>query len=555
VPSIRRLVRGRAILVIALLASAASVWAILGLERRADASRNAQISLVAIQNNLNLLQGLPWRTAPAAGGSPTLARLWIARGEREIQRSLAALRRSAPAGELDSLSGPLRTNFALLERIRALSAAYEYVKAGELADRATRSQDAASHALAAAGARYKSRASRAVTEADIFTTATVLLLLAAFAFFYWRAAKARSLAELLAHRNKRLLDTSREEALTDHLTGLGNRRALVGDLEGELDAGGGQVQRTLVLFDLDGFKQYNDSYGHPAGDALLHRLASRLRVQMGDMAKAYRMGGDEFCVLAQASPADGAALAQTAAAALSDHGEGFHVGCSYGVVHLPLETDDPAEALRLADDRMYQAKASVRTSARGQSTAVLLKVLDERSADLGHHIDDVARLSALLADRLGLPESERHEIRIAAQLHDIGKMAVPDAILNKPGSLDDAEWELMHCHTLIGERIVAAAPALAPIGKLIRSSHERFDGRGYPDQLGGPEIPLGARIISVCDAFDAMVSDRPYQQSIAVSEALNELHRCAGTQFDPQVVETFCAVVETPMHPGVQQAA
>src|SRR5664279_2917405 len=115
-------------------------------------------------------------------------------------------------------------------------------------------------------------------------------------------------------------------------------------------------------------------------------------------------------------------------------------------------------------------------------------------------------------------------------LHVIGKMAIPDAILDKPASLDDAEWELMHCHTLIGERIANAAPALAPTGKLVRASHERFDGQGYPDKLQGADIPLGARIIFVCDAYAAMVAERAYRHAIAEPDALAELRRCAGTQ-------------------------
>jgi two-component system, cell cycle response regulator len=134
-------------------------------------------------------------------------------------------------------------------------------------------------------------------------------------------------------------------------------------------------------------------------------------------------------------------------------------------------------------------------------------------------------------------------------------MAVPDAILDKPASLDDAEWELMHCHTLIGERIANAAPALAPTGKLIRASHERFDGQGYPDKLRDTDIPLGARIIFVCDAFDAMVAERPYRHAISVPDALAELRRCAGTQFDPQIVEVFCSAVEASDDTQVEHAS
>jgi HD-GYP domain-containing protein (c-di-GMP phosphodiesterase class II) len=155
----------------------------------------------------------------------------------------------------------------------------------------------------------------------------------------------------------------------------------------------------------------------------------------------------------------------------------------------------------------------------------------------------VAELAEKTAERLGLPAHEVKLIALAAELHDVGKTAIPDAILNKPGPLDADEWEFMRRHTVIGERIILAAPSLAPTASLVRSSHERFDGTGYPDALRGDAIPLGASIIAVCDAFDAMVSERPYRSAMAVGAALDELHNCAGTQFDPRVVDAFSALV------------
>jgi HD-GYP domain-containing protein (c-di-GMP phosphodiesterase class II) len=143
---------------------------------------------------------------------------------------------------------------------------------------------------------------------------------------------------------------------------------------------------------------------------------------------------------------------------------------------------------------------------------------------------------------------------LAAELHDVGKAAIPDAILDKPGALDLKEWDFISRHTLIGERIIRAAPALAHVAELVRASHERFDGTGYPDALCGEEIPLGARIIAVCDAFDAMVSVRVYRRTVSSQEAVEELRRCAGTQFDPQVVETFCGVLQSE-YPPAQLAA
>jgi HD-GYP domain-containing protein (c-di-GMP phosphodiesterase class II) len=150
----------------------------------------------------------------------------------------------------------------------------------------------------------------------------------------------------------------------------------------------------------------------------------------------------------------------------------------------------------------------------------------------------------LTAERLGLPASEVKRIGLAAELHDVGKTAIPDAILNKPGPLDTSEWEFMRQHTVIGERILLAAPSLAPTAELVRASHEAFDGSGYPDGLCGEAIPLGSRIIAACDAFDAMISERAYRAGMSVEDAIAELRRCAGTQFDPHVVDEFCAVTE-----------
>jgi two-component system cell cycle response regulator len=336
-----------------------------------------------------------------------------------------------------------------------------------------------------------------------------------------------------------MLEASRREALTDTLTGLGNRRALTRDLERLLPESGDDAPLVLVIFDLDGFKHYNDCYGHPAGDELLVRLGAGLNRQVADHGRAYRMGGDEFCALLQPHAAAVQLVAAGAAGALRERGEGFDIGSSHGYVVLPLETEDPAEALRLADQRMYADKHGGRASAGSQSRDVLLRALAERSPDLGEHLSTVAELAVAVARRLGLGEDEIEQVRHAADLHDVGKVAIPDAILDKPGPLDDDEWVFMRRHTIVGERIVAAAPALREVAQLVRASHERHDGGGYPDGLRGDEIPLGARIVSVCDSFDAMVADRPYRQAVSAELALAELDRCAGTQFDPAVVAAF----------------
>jgi diguanylate cyclase (GGDEF)-like protein len=298
-----------------------------------------------------------------------------------------------------------------------------------------------------------------------------------------------------------------------------------------------------MMFDLDGFKQFNDWHGHPAGDALLRRLGERLSAAVHP-ARAYRMGGDEFCVIAEGSEFEARRVRAAALAALSETAEGFEVASSCGLVLMPAEAAESSEVLQLADERLYAQKARQRRfSASRETTSALVQALEEREPELRDHIADVADLARGVAEQLGLEGEELEEIVRAGELHDVGKVAVPDSILRKPGPLTDIEWGTMRQHTLVGDRIVSAAPALRGVARLVRASHERYDGMGYPDRLMGEEIPLGARIVTVCDAFNAMTSDRPYRPAVSPAEALEEIERCSGRQFDPMVVDAFSRVV------------
>ena len=342
---------------------------------------------------------------------------------------------------------------------------------------------------------------------------------------------------LTHHESREHIVTSRRQARTDSLTGLGNRFSLLGAMEESLAE---QTPHVLLLFDLDGFKNYNDSYGHPAGDALLARLGSRLAAATVADGDAYRIGGDEFCVLGAWRAGDPVEpLIARARAALCEAGEGFKVGASCGHALLSVEARDAVEALRVADRRLYAEKNSGRVSARIQSARVLRRALEAWDAELGEHTTDVAALAAQVARRLGLDDDEVERIATAAELHDVGKIAIPASILNKPAALDPDEWEFMRRHTLIGERIAQGAPALVGIAGLIRSSHERWDGGGYPDGLAGDSIPLGAQILFVCDSFSAMTTDRCYKAGMTEDGAIAELRRHAGSQFAPAVVEAF----------------
>jgi two-component system, cell cycle response regulator len=351
------------------------------------------------------------------------------------------------------------------------------------------------------------------------------------------AATARMALTFAEHQG--MLRRSRTEAMTDALTGLRNRRALMHDLEAEVGAATPTEPRAVLLFDLDGFKQYNDTFGHPAGDAMLARLGGLLGEAMAPYGRSYRLGGDEFCALVRPGSLGVDPLITIAEAALAESGEGFEVSATSGTCLVPSETSDASEALQLADRRMYARKGGGRASITRQTRDVLLRTLREREPELHEHLHGVAELAVQVGQRMNMATEQLDELARAAELHDIGKVAIPDAILNKPGPLNENEWSFLHRHTIVGERILGAAPALRPVARLVRASHEAWDGTGYPDGLAGSEIPLGARIVAVCDAYHAMTTDRPYRSAMTPDEAMAELRRCAGTQFDPAVVDAF----------------
>ena len=347
---------------------------------------------------------------------------------------------------------------------------------------------------------------------------------------------------LTFRENGQILVRIRQQAVTDALTGLDNRRKLFTDLGQVLAEGADSEPRIFIVFDLDGFKHYNDTFGHPAGDALLVRLGQKLSAAAAANGSSYRFGGDEFCVLARIPEAGAATVLDETTAALTETGEGFAVSTSFGAVFLPDEAAEPSEALRVADQRLYAQKHSAGLG-RGQPHEALLQALFEREPELRGHVRDVTELSLEVGRRLGFDADRMDELRMAAQLHDIGKLAIPDTVLLKEEGLDENEWEFIRQHTLIGERILGAVPALHGVSKIVRASHERWDGEGYSDGLAGEDIPLPARVIAVCDAYAVMTSDRPYHDAISSAEAVAELRRCSGSQFDPRIVGILCDFV------------
>jgi diguanylate cyclase (GGDEF)-like protein len=317
---------------------------------------------------------------------------------------------------------------------------------------------------------------------------------------------------LTFRQNVGMLRTSRDEAMTDALTGLGNRRALSRALEEAVAEAAPESPVVLALFDLDGFKHYNDTFGHPAGDVLLARLGANLRAFLGARGTVFRMGGDEFCALFEPRLEDRAALLDGAALALSEQGEDFWIGCSYGAIAIPTEATDAAEALRSADQRMYAQKHAGRMSAARQVKESLLTVLGARDAALIRHARTVADHAEAVARELSLSHAERETIRLAAELHEAGRLMLT-------GTLGVADREI----AAAGARVVASAPAIAHAAPLIASLHEPWQA-----------APLGTRIVAVADAYDTVRVARGHEAALA------EVRR--SPRFDPDVLTAFAAV-------------
>ncbi len=539
------MLRSRAIPAIALVLAITAIGITVTLQRKESDSRNSQLSLQSVKLELSKLQAAPFSANASTGGSPELARGLMQESRGRIAQGLDSAGESPAA--LDGIQPLMSENNATLDRIYALGASgvgYE-AEADRLAGEASDTEAQIVSLLDEASGEFDDRAASASTRATIGDAGAILFLLGAFCFYYRRSLRT-------ALTNRRMLAEAREESLTDALTELGNRRALINDLEAGVTAIEEGRQLMLALFDLDGFKQYNDTFGHPAGDSLLRRLGLRLRTVGEGRATAYRMGGDEFCLLAQVEPGEAEEITSLAIAALTESGRGFRIDCSHGSALIPSEATDTEGALSLADGRMYEQKAELDSAGR-QSSDVLLSVLAERDPALGAHLSSVATLAEQISLQIGLSAHQAKRIHMAAELHDVGKTGIPDSITEKPGPLDEDETEFMQRHSLIGERILRAASSLAPAAGLVRSHHERMDGNGYPDGLEGERIPIGARIIFAADAFDAMTSARPYREAISVADALDELRDCAGTQFDPRVVEAIVTVVEAaPARPDDQ---
>jgi diguanylate cyclase (GGDEF)-like protein/putative nucleotidyltransferase with HDIG domain len=396
----------------------------------------------------------------------------------------------------------------------------------------------------------------------------------------WERTPALALALLgpllaisLYQRSQHRALTAMRLALTDPLTGLGNHRHFQERLQRELSiAQEHDVPLTLCFIDVDDFKTVNDRFGHPTGDRVLSQIAGRLR-QGGE---SFRLGGDEFAVLLpRHDEAAAVAAAHSIVGRISalDLGEVDTLTVSAGVATFPEHGGERDELIRLADNALYWAKEHgknrVRVSradvvelsdlkrlaigrdraARFRAAASLARAVDTRDAYTGSHSQRVAQLAGRIAQQLGVEAEDVELTRLAASLHDLGKLAIPEEILRKPASLSEPERVILERHPQIGFRMLESL-GVDPVAEWVLHHHERWDGTGYPDKLAGEEIPLGARIIFVADAFDAMTSDRVYRRPLGHDDALAELERCAGTQFDPSIVRVFVESLAAELAPA-----
>jgi diguanylate cyclase (GGDEF)-like protein/putative nucleotidyltransferase with HDIG domain len=381
---------------------------------------------------------------------------------------------------------------------------------------------------------------------------TAALLAAAFLFLIFRAAQGR-----IARQTDELLEAERR----DSLTGLLNHGSVVGDLAAAIDeARGTSASIVLVLFDVDNFRNLDDTHGHAVGDRVLRRVAAVVAACAPPTATVGRYGPDEFLVVGREISVDAAVtFAAAVRDALTDDGleldgpDRLPIGVSAGVTAFPAHGDSVTALLSEVVLVLTEAKASggdaVRVSGGARETTAdartfdvlqgLVFAIDTKDRYTKRHSEDVARYAVFLARLLGVEDSFAESIRMAGLLHDVGKIGVPDQVLRKPGRLTADERGIIEQHVALGDAIVRNLEDIDVIRAGIRHHHERWDGRGYLTGLTGDEIPLVARILAVGDAFSAMTTTRPYRKALSVEEALRRIGDAAGTQLDERLVDRF----------------
>jgi diguanylate cyclase (GGDEF)-like protein len=553
----RRLVRAPLAILLA-AALAAGAWGGLGVVRGTLDVDRASTQLAAFQDARVAVRDEAAAVADHAAGPSRSAALAFVRARLRADEALGLAARNATLPE----DGALARSLASAHRRYADSetAVASPADARRTRDAALELEQRLAAAVGRARARTLQHASRELRNerlalAGLPAAAALAALLAAVSA---RDARRRG----WQHRELRRM---RHAALTDSLTGLRNRRAFQEDIERAIahrDENGAPF--SLMMVDLDGLKEINDTLGHQAGDERIRETAELLRRVVRATDVAYRMGGDEFMLLLPGERALGAlGLGQRLHDLTAE--AGCRVTMTIGVTE-SVGREPRGTLVRRADLALYEAKRSGRKLVAyspdlapeppGRAVPVrpvqdgttrlataLARAVDAKDPTTRMHCETVSELCALVGRELGLDEETVARLRLAGLLHDVGKIGVPDAILQKPAPLDPAERAVVETHPEIGERIVSAAGFLREAA-WIRHHHERFGGCGYPHGLAGSEIPLEARIIHVADAFEAMTSDRPYRRSLGREAAIRELVRSAGTQLDPDCVAALCRALD-----------